>query len=323
MSRCRVLVTRYVYPAALELLRRHTEVDYRDSRDGLARDALTEALRSCAAVVCQLTDRIDADLLDAAPELRLIANVAVGYDNIDVGAATARGIVVTNTPGVLTESTADLAFALLLAVGRRVGEAERWLRAGNWRQWEIDLLCGREVHGATLGILGMGRIGQAVARRARGFAMEVLYHSRRQLPESTERELGARFVTRAELFAAADFVSLHLPLDATTRGSIGAAELRQMKSTACLINTARGGLVDDGALLAALREGTLAGAGLDVFPAEPEVDPGYLELENVVLLPHIGSASVATRTRMCLLAAESVVAWVRGEVVPRQVGVEG
>ena len=307
----RVLVTRHVYPAAIDVLRAHAEVDYRDRADGAEPEELAERLREADAMVCQLTDPIPAALLDRAQRLRIVANIAVGYDNIDVAAATARGILVTNTPGVLTESTADFTFALLLATARRVVEADRFVRDDRWRAWQIDLLCGTDVHGKTLGIVGMGRIGQAVARRAAGFGMCVLYAH----PRDVDAGLGRR-VGLDELLAQSDFVTLHVPLRDSTRHLLGASELARLRPHALLINTARGPIVDEAALLAALREGRLAGAGLDVFEREPQLTPGLAELANVVLAPHLASATVETRTRMCTMAAENVVAGLRGERPP-------
>ncbi len=315
----RVLVSRRLFPEAILALRQQVDVSYHDSQDGLPRDELVAALSGHQVLVCPLTERIDAAVIDAAADLRLIANVAVGYDNIDLAAATRRGITVTNTPGVLTQSTADLTFALLMATARRLGEAERLLRAGAWRQWQIDLMAGQDVFGQPLGILGMGRIGQAVARRARGFGMPVLYHNRRRLDSATEVELGARYVEFAELLESVTFLSVHLPLNAKTRGMLATAELAAMRQGAILINTARGPVVDTDALVAALASGHLGGAGLDVFDDEPHVDRRLLQLENAVLLPHIGSASRATRGRMCMLAVDNVLAFAAGRPVPHAV----
>ncbi len=304
-----VLVTRHVFPQAIELLRPHALVDYHDASDGLPTAELQQRIRGKHALLCQLTDGITTEVMDAAgDQLKVIANVAVGYDNVDMATATRHGILVTNTPGVLTESTADLTFALLLAVARRVPEAERYLRDGRWQQWKIDMLCGHDVHARTLGIVGLGRIGQAVARRAAGFGMEVLYHNRNRQAADRERELGATAVSLDELLARSDFVSLHVPSTDETRHMIGAEQLATMKETAFLINTARGAIVDEGALASALEERQIAGAGLDVFENEPEVEPRLSKLSNVVLLPHVGSASIATRTRMCTMAAENIVA---------------
>lgn len=277
---------------------------------------LAGALATADALVTLLTDRVDAALLDAAPRLRVVANFAVGYDNVDVDAATARGVCVANTPDVLTEATADLAFALALAAARRLGEGERMVRAGRWSGWAPDQLLGVDVWGRTLGIVGMGRIGQAVARRGRGFAMNVLYTSPREVPGAGRR------VDLDTLFAEADVVSLHCPLTPETRGLVDAARLAQMKPTAVLVNTARGPLVDEVALAAALHAGRLAGAGLDVFAAEPAIHPALLDEERVVLAPHVGSATTTARTRMGELCASAVRAVLGGERPPNLVNPE-
>ena len=314
-----VLVTKHLYPEALDLLKPALDVDYNDDRAGMSPDLLRERLAGKQGVVCQLTDKITADLLSALPDLKVVSNVAVGYDNIDVAAATERGVVVTNTPGVLTDTTADLAFALILAAGRRLTESERFLRDGKWGEWYIDLLTGFDIHGATLGLLGMGRIGQAVARRARGFDMRVLYHNRSRLPEAEEKSLGAEYVSFDDLLAQSDFLSVHVPLSPGTRHIIDAAALAKMKRTAILVNTARGPVVDEAALADALAANVIAYAGLDVFEREPEVHGKLLDVPNVVLAPHIGSASVATRTRMCTMAAENCVAALTGKRPPNPV----
>lgn len=254
---------------------------------------------------------LNGEAIRGASRLRMIATMGTGYDNIDVGAARERGIPVTYAPGILDETTADGAFALLLAAARRLGEAERYLRAGKYRGWTPFLFTGRDVHGATLGIVGMGRIGRAVARRARGFGMTILYTDARPNADA-ERELGAHYVSLEELLARADFVSLHTPLLPETRHLIDATRLRQMKKSAILINSSRGPVVDEHALAEALRDGVIAGAGLDVFEREPEVDPLLLELENVVLLPHIASASEETRTKMAVRAARNILAFLDG-----------
>ena len=309
----RVLVTRHVYPAAVAILQEHCTVDYQDRYEVMDATELARRLRHAQGVVCQLTDPLTADVLAAAPELRVVAQIAVGHDNIDVAAATARRIVVTNTPGILTEATADLTFALLLAVARRVPEGERFVRDGAWRRWDVDLLCGADVHGQTLGLVGFGRIGRAVARRARGFGMRVLYASRTAAPAEVEAESAATRVPLDALLRASDFVSLHVPLGDATRHLIGPAELAAMKRSAFLINTARGPIVDERALAAALDEGLIAGAGLDVFEAEPRIEPLLLTLPNVVVLPHIGSAVHSVRSRMCAIAAVDCAAVLRGE----------
>jgi glyoxylate reductase len=322
-DRPKVLVTKRMFPEGLELLRAECEVDYHDGDMSLPAEQLRQRARGCQALVTQLSDPIDAALMDAADaSLRVIAQVAVGYDNIDVAAATERGVVVTHTPDVLTETTADLTWALMLATARRVVEADAYLREGRFDRWKIDLFCGEDVHGKTLGIVGMGRIGQAVARRARGFGMRVLYHARSALREEREAELAASRAELGELLAGADFVTLHTPLTDETRHRIGREELGRMKRSAILINTARGPVVDESALAEALAAGRIRGAGLDVYEEEPRVHPKLCELSNVVLLPHIGSASWATRRRMCTLAAENALAVLGGRRPPNPVNPE-
>ncbi len=317
-----ILVTRHVYPAAIDILRSAGELDYHDSSDGLTPADLRAAVAGKRAVVCQLTDHIDAAFMDSGSRLEVIANVAVGYDNIDIAAATQRGIVVTNTPGVLTDTTADLAFTLMLSAARRIAEADRFLRSGRWQQWEIDMMVGHDIHGHTLGILGFGRIGQGMARRAAGFGMRILYHDAVRADADVERDCGAAYVDLETLLREADFLSLHVPLTDATRHLIGAPELGLMKPTAVLVNTSRGPVVDEAALVEALASGAVASAGLDVFESEPAVHPGLLKLDNVVLVPHIGSASIKTRTRMCTMAAENAAAVLRGERPPNPVNSE-
>jgi glyoxylate reductase len=274
------------------------------------------------ALLTMLSDRIDASVLDAGRRLRVVANMAVGYDNVDVAAATERGILVTNTPGVLTETTADLAFALLLAAARRVAEGDRLTRTGGWKAWHPSFLLGHDVHGATLGIVGLGQIGRAVARRARGFDMRLLYHSRTRRPEA-ESELGLEFVELEQLLKESDFVSLHVFLSPQTRHLIGERELALMKPTAVLVNTTRGPVVDQRALYRALKEGRIAAAGLDVAEEEPiPLDDPLLTLDNVTITPHVGSASVATRGKMAAMAVENVLAALRGEQPPNCVNPE-
>jgi lactate dehydrogenase-like 2-hydroxyacid dehydrogenase len=270
--------------------------------------ALKARLAGKAGVLANAADRIDADVVSALPGLRAVCNMAVGYNNLDIPALTAAGIVATNTPDVLTETTADFGWALLMATARRVTEAEHYLRAGKWQRWSYDMLVGVDLYGSTLGILGMGRIGQALARRAAGFGMTVLYHNRSQLPEATERSLNARYVSKAELLEQSDHLLLVLPYGPESHHAIGAAELSQMKSTATLVNLARGGIVDDAALAKALREKRIFAAGLDVFEGEPEVHPDLLTVPNVVLTPHIASASEKTRRAMAMLAADNLIA---------------
>jgi glyoxylate reductase len=274
-------------------------------------------LATADAMVTLLTERVDAAVLDAAPRLRIVANFAVGFDNIDVAAATARGVCVSNTPDVLTEATADLAFALALAAARRLGEGERMVRAGRWTGWAPDQLLGVDVWGQTLGLVGLGRIGLAMARRGRGFGMDILYASPREAPGAAE--VGAQRVPLDTLFEHADFVSLHCPLTAETRGLVDARRIARMKRSAVLVNTARGALVDEAALADALRRGAIAGAGLDVYVHEPAIDPALLDEERVVLAPHIGSATTRARTRMGELCASAVRAVLSGEAPPNLV----
>jgi glyoxylate reductase len=309
----RVLITHKLPEEAVAIARQACDVHFTPLDRPLDAATLRQALTGMDGVICVVTDTIDAALLKAGADLKVVANVAAGYDNVDVPAATRRGVVITNTPGVVTESTADLTWGLLFSIARRIPEADRYIRAGKWKEWRLLLLLGNDVHGRTLGIVGMGRIGQAVARRARGFGMTILYHNRQRLPEALESELGATWVELETLLQKADFVSVHTPLTAETRHLIGEKELRMMQPTAYLINTSRGPVVDEAAVVRALREQWIAGAGLDVFEQEPEVPQALKDLENVVLLPHIGSASVASRTRMAVMAAQSAVAVLQGE----------
>ena len=283
----------------------------------LTEEAIREAveLHACRGIISQIMDPIRETVL-AAPGLAIVANVAVGYDNIDVPAATRHGVLVTHTPGVLTDTTADFAFALMMAAGRRLAEADRFVRAGRFDGWAIDMLLGMDVWAATLGLVGVGRIGGAVARRARAFDMRILYTDAVPLPPDVERELGATRVELDELLGEADFVSLHVPLSPETRHLIGEPQLRRMKPTAVLVNTSRGPVVDEAALAAALRSGAIYAAGIDVFEREPEVHPELLQLENVVLAPHIASGSVRTRSDMCVLAVRNLVAGLDGQRPP-------
>jgi gluconate 2-dehydrogenase len=259
------------------------------------------------------SEPIDAAVLDACPTLKAVCSMAVGYNNIDVAACTARGVLVTNAPGVLTETTADFGFALMMATARRITESERFLRRGEWTHWSYDLMAGQDIHGATLGVLGMGRIGQAIARRgALGFGMKVVYHNRSRLSEAEEAAIGARWLSLPELMAQADHLVIVVPYSAATHHLVGPAQLALMKPTATLTNIARGGVVDDAALAQALKAGQLAAAGLDVFEGEPQVHPALLEVPNVVLTPHIASASLATRRAMAELAADNLIAALTG-----------
>lgn len=307
-----VFITRSLPAPAIERLHEAGfSVDVSPHDRWLMRDELLAGVRGRDAVLCFLPDRIDAELLDAAgPTCRIVAVCAAGYENTDLSAAAARGVVVTNTPDALTEAVADLTWALLLAVARRIGEAERLVRAGRWKGWRFDEFLGLEVFGRTLGVVGFGRIGRAVARRAAGFQMTVVYHNRSAVSEQAAG--GARPVSLDELLSCSDFVVLTVPLTPQTRGMIGAAQLRRMKRTAVLLNTSRGAVVDERALASALRAGVIAAAGLDVYQAEPAIDPDLLKLENVVLLPHIGSATRTTREGMALMAADSIRAVLEG-----------
>jgi lactate dehydrogenase-like 2-hydroxyacid dehydrogenase len=315
-------VTKRVYPEAVELLRSHFEVDYEGTDDGLTPGALLARAAGCQAIMSQLTDKLNAPVIDQLSGIRILANVAVGFDNVDVPAATARGIYVTNTPDVLTETTADFAFALLMAAARRVVEGHAYVHSGEWKKWLIDLLVGQDIGGQTIGIFGIGRIGLAVARRAHGFGMRILYCDDRPALPDVVQELKLERVTKEELLRQADFVSLHVPLLPSTKHLIGAAELALMKPTAILVNTSRGPVVDEPALAAALRAKQIAYAALDVFEEEPKVHPELLTIDNVVLTPHIASASVSTRRRMSTLAAENIIAALTGTRPPNLVNPE-
>ena len=317
----RVVVTGRVPDAAIEKLRAAHEVEMWPDPEPIGREELLRRVAGVDAVVSLLTERIDAELLDAAgPQLKVVANVAVGYDNIDVPACSERGVVATNTPGVLTDATADIAFALILMATRRLGEGERLIRSGREWKWGMFFLLGSSLQGKTLGVVGMGAIGQATARRAKAFGMEIVYQSRSEIDPGIAAELGARRVGLDELLSVSDVVSLHCPYGPATHHLIGAEQLTAMKDSAYLVNTARGPIVDEAALAAALREGRIAGAGLDVFEHEPQVHPELLELDNVVLVPHLGSATVETRTAMAVLAADNVLAVLGGQRPPTPIG---
>jgi glyoxylate/hydroxypyruvate/2-ketogluconate reductase len=312
----RVLVTREVFDETLDYLRQHCEVQDNQGDKAFAPAALAAAVANCDGLMCCLTDRVDATLLAAAPGLKVVANIAVGYNNIDVPACTARGVMATNTPGVLDDSTADLAWTLMLGTARRITEVERRVRAGEWTGWQLKQWLGVDVHHATLGIIGMGRIGQAIARRAIGFDMKVIYHNRKRITPELERKANAAYVSFDELLAQADFVVLQMPYSADTHHLIGKTQLAKMKRSAILINSTRGGVVDDAALIAALRDGTIRGAGLDVYENEPKLNPEFLKLDNVVLAPHVGSSTEATRKAMAMLAAQNLVAALQGDTPP-------
>ncbi|HEX5558657.1 MAG TPA: D-glycerate dehydrogenase [Gaiellales bacterium] len=310
----RIVVTRRIPEPALELLRRAGDVWLSPHDRPMTTAELHAAVAGADAVVTLLHDRVDDAFLDAAgPSLRVVANVAVGYDNIDVPACGRRGVAATNTPGVLVDATADIAMALILMSTRRLGEAERMVREGGTWSWSMFFMLGAGLQGKTLGIVGLGQIGAATARRARAFGMGIAYAGRRRADAALESELGAAMLDLDELLATADVVSLHTPLSDVTRHLIDARRLALMKPTAHLVNTSRGPVVDEAALAAALRAGTIAGAGLDVFEREPEIDPGLRGLENVVLIPHLGSATIETRTAMGLLAAQNAVAVLAGK----------
>ena len=314
MNKHRILITRATFDEVVTDLRRNFDVEMGGDDPCLPEELRRRAAR--ADVLMVWGDRIDAALLDAAPQLVAVCNMMVGYNNIDIAACTERGILATNTPGVLDDTTADMAWALLLAAARRVTESERWLRAGHWKGVRFAEPLGRDVHHATLGILGMGRIGRAVARRARGFDMPVIYHNRSRLDAGLERECNARHVSLEELLAESDFLSLNLPYSTDSHHLIGAKELARMKPTAIIVNTARGGIIDDAALIDALASKRIAGAGLDVFEGEPDFNRGFLALDNVALAPHMGSATFATRMAMARLAAENARAALGGERPP-------
>ena len=316
MSRPKLFSTHVLYEEPRRLLAEHFDIEYWTEGERPARPEILRRVAGKDALICLLTEKVDRELLDAAgPNLRIVANVAVGYDNIDVPACTERNVAVSNTPGVLDETTADFTWTLLLAVARRLVEGDRLARSGGWHQWNFDLLCGTDIWGKTLGIVGMGRIGRAVARRASGFRMHVIYSGTSRAPLEIERELHAEYMTQDQLLQRADFVSLHVPLNAKTRGLIGHDELAKMKRTAFLINTTRGPVVQEAALVQALDEGVIAGAALDVFEREPLISDG-LRRDNVVLAPHLGSASIETRTKMAMIAAENAIAFFEGKRPP-------
>jgi gluconate 2-dehydrogenase len=308
MSKPAVLVAREVFPAILSQLQQHFEVSHNQADEAWSKQQLIERLKGKQGAFTTGSERIDAEVLAACPELKICANMAVGFNNFDLQAMSARGVLGTNTPDVLTETTADFGFALLMATARRVTESEHYLRAGKWERWRYDMFAGAEVHGATLGILGMGRIGQGIARRgAHGFGMKVIYHNRSRLSPEQEAACRASYVGKEELLKTADHLVLVLPYSAESHHAIGAAEIALMKPTATLVNIARGGIVDDAALAVALRERRIAAAGLDVFEGEPKVHPDLLTVPNVVLTPHIASATVATRMAMAQLAADNLI----------------
>jgi len=318
----KVLVTREVFDETLEYLGAHCQVESNQKDVPFEPAELARRLADKDGVMCCLTDRVDAALLAGSPQLKVVANIAVGYNNIDLDACTARGVMATNTPGVLDDSTADLAWTLMLGAARRLTELERRVRNGEWTSWRLKQWLAVDVHHATLGIFGLGRIGQAIARRAAGFDMKVIYHNRNRVAPEMERRLNATYASRDELLRQADFVVLQLPYSPETHHMIGAAELKRMKPSAILINSTRGGVVDDAALIAALKAGTIRAAGLDVFENEPKLNPGFLELDNVVLSPHVGSSTEATRRAMAMTAAKNLVAALTGAKPPNLLNAE-
>ncbi len=315
MAKPKVLATRPLFPAAQDILNAACEAEYWTNPERISKEELFRRIKDKEGLVCLLTEKVDLELLSAAPKLRIAANVAVGFDNMDVAACTKRGVVATNTPGVLDETTADFAWTLLMAVGRRLIEGDTLARSGKWKGWDLDQLVGTDVWGKTLGIVGFGRIGRAMARRALGFQMKVIYTDEVRAPEAVEKELNAEFRSMDSLLADSDFVSVHVPLLPDTRGLFNAPRFSRMKPTAFLINTSRGAVVDEAALVHALESGKIAGAALDVFENEPSIHPG-LQRPNVVLAPHIASASIETRTKMACMAAENVVALFKGQRPP-------
>lgn len=312
----KILVTREVFDETIDFLKGYFEVESNQTDRLYARDELIAKLQSRDGVQTYSSDKIDSELLDQCPSIRAVCNTAVGYNNIDVEACTRRGVMVTNTPGVLTGSVADYAMGLIIATCRRMTEGEAYLRNGEWKAAFLKQMLGRDVYGSTLGIFGFGRIGQAIARRARGFDMKILYHSRNRAAPEAERESGATYLAKEELLRKADIVLLILPLTPDTQHYIGAKELALMKPTAVLVNIARGGIVDDAALIAALKNKTIWAAGLDVFENEPRFNPGFLELKNVVLSPHIASSSEPTRKAMAMTAAKNLAAALSGQTPP-------
>ena len=317
MSKPKILIARAVFPEIIARLEEHFDVESNQDDETWSKSELIKRLQGKAGAFTTGGDRIDGEVLAACPELKICANMAVGYNNFDLDAMTAAGVLATNAPDVLTETTADFGFALLMATARRITESEHFLRAGKWTKWSFDMFAGADIHGSVLGILGMGRIGQGIAKRgALGFGMKVIYHNRSRLDAALETECQARYVSKEELLKTADHLVLVLPYSPASHHAIGSAELALMKPTATLVNIARGGIVDDAALAAALRNRTIAAAGLDVFEGEPSVHPDLLSVPNVVLTPHIASATLPTRLAMASLAADNLIAFFTGNTPP-------
>jgi glyoxylate reductase len=318
----KIYVTRAVFEEALVDLRTEADVEVSPDDRPLTKAEVIDRLRDVDGAMTMLTDTIDRDVLTRCPRLKITSNVAVGYNNIDIAAATDLGVMATNTPGVLTDTTADFAWALLMATARRVVEGDAFTRAGKWKAWSPTMFLGRDVHGKNLGILGLGRIGQAVARRAAGFNMNVIFYNPRPVADSVLRELGARPVSFEELLRTSDFISLHVPLSSATMHLLNERTFAMMKPTCIVVNTARGPVVDEKALVEALKKKQIAGAGLDVFENEPRVESELLHMDNVVLAPHIGSGSYETRMKMCMMAAANLLAWLRRQRPPNLVNPE-
>jgi len=318
----KIFLTRLLPPNTMEFLQAESDLTFNPDDRVLSRDELIAGMAGQDGLICTLTDGIDGELLDTNPKLKVVANFAVGYNNIDVDAASARKIPISNTPGVLTDSTADMAWALIFAIGRRVVEGDQLVRSRQWKGWGPLQLLGQDITGATLGLIGLGRIGKAMVKRAHGFDMTVIYWNRTRLSPEEETQLGITYASRENVLAQADFVSLHVALNAETTHLIGAAELAAMKPTAYLINTTRGPVVDEKALVTALKAGTIGGAGLDVYEKEPILESELYDLPNAVIPPHLGSATIGTRTKMGNMAAENCLAACRGERPPNLVNPE-
>ena len=316
MNKPRVLATRPIFAPLHPVLEEQLEMEYWQERERMPRAELLKRIGEKDGVICITTDKIDEELLAAAPKLRLVTTISVGVDHINLDACTRRNVIVTNTPGVLDDTTADLAWALMMAVARRIVEGDTWTRSGTWNGLEFDHFLGTDIWGKTLGVIGFGRIGREMARRASGFKMHVIYNNRNRVSAAIEQELRATFASVDALLAESDFVSLHVPLRADTRHLISGASFEKMKRTAFLINTARGPIVDENALVDALEKGVIAGAGLDVYEQEPKVHPGLIQRRNVVLAPHIGSATTDTRMAMAKLAVQNALAFFEGRTPP-------
>ena len=316
MGKPKAFATRPLFPDARAILEGNFDVEYWPLMEKIPRAELLQRIADKEALICLLTEKVDDELLAAAPKLRIVSTVSVGYDHIDVPACTRRNVMVTNTPGVLDETTADLAWALLMAVARRIVEGDAWMRTGTWPGWELDQLLGGDVFGKTLGVIGFGRIGRGMARRATGFQMRVLYQNRTRIATEVERELRAEFVDMDRLLRESDFVTVHVPLNAETRHLISTAAFEKMKRTAYLINTARGPVVDEAALVKALDEKKIAGAALDVYENEPKAHAALLSRRDVILAPHIGSATIDTRTKMAVMAATNAAEFFAGRRPP-------